>query len=166
MRIIASTISRVVSSSQSSFCCDNSNSSNHETESLTSLIVSSSSIVVGAADVDPNDCSVEFKLYMMEWFRFNWMHPYPDPEDITFIASYFQVSNTVVENWISNNRSRRWYKSLKKAYELDRPVQYFYEDSLNIFNKKTVRVLQKTKECHCHGCRNNQYDNEVEVCKS
>ena len=50
-----------------------------------------------------------------------------------------------VYNWLVNFRSRKWRDAIGKALEKERPSELLEEDSIRIFEKKPLRVLQPGK---------------------
>lgn len=90
----------------------------------------------------PNRAS--FHNHMNNWLRANWINPYPD-EAVSHQLAY-ETGETlhVVNTWLVNARSRRWRPAVLKAFELNRPSELLWEDSVALFEDKPLRSLGGT----------------------
>ena len=79
-----------------------------------------------------------FTAYMNQWIKDNWTNPFPDEGDLQEIAQVNGTSPSVVNNWLINTRTRKWRPAINTAYHTDRPADSLKEDSINIFEGKTV----------------------------
>lgn len=86
----------------------------------------------------------EFTNYMTNWLRTNFYYPYPDHDMIIQMSKLCNRSETTILNWLSNNRSRKWYAIMENVYAMDRNANTFYEDCMNVFDGKPVRLLVTT----------------------
>ena len=82
-----------------------------------------------------------FHNHMNNWLRANWINPYPD-EAVSYQLAY-ETGETlhVVNTWLVNARSRRWRPAVLKAFELNRPSELLWEDSIALFEDKPLRSL-------------------------
>jgi hypothetical protein len=86
----------------------------------------------------------DFNQYMTKWLRDNFIYPYPDNDMVDDIATYTGRTKSIINNWLSNNRSRKWYHIMETVLQYKRPSDYFYEDCINLFDGKPLRVLDNT----------------------
>jgi hypothetical protein len=84
-----------------------------------------------------------FHSHMNNWLRANWINPYPD-EAVSHQLAY-ETGETlhVVNTWLVNARSRRWRPAVLKAFELNRPSELLWEDSIALFEDKPLRSLDE-----------------------
>jgi Homeobox KN domain len=106
--------------------------------SLTSSSSSSSSRPIVGTTMSKHD----FNHYMTQWLRDNFIYPYPDNDMVDDMASHTGRTKSTINNWLSNNRSRKWYHIMETVLQYKRPSDYFYEDCVNLFDGKPLRVLQ------------------------
>jgi hypothetical protein len=83
-----------------------------------------------------------FHNHMNNWLRANWINPYPD-EAVSHQLAY-ETGETlhVVNTWLVNARSRRWRPAVLKAFELNRPSELLWEDSIALFEGKPLRSME------------------------
>ena len=84
-----------------------------------------------------------FQVHMTNWLRANWINPYPD-EAVTHQLA-FETGETphVVNTWLVNARTRRWRPAILKSFDLKRPSEMLWEDSINLFEEKPLRPLNE-----------------------
>lgn len=87
-----------------------------------------------------------FQARMTTWLVANWINPYPD-EAVTHQLAY-ETGETphVVNTWLVNARSRRWRPAVLKAFDLKRPSDYLWEDSINLFEDKPLRPIDEDED--------------------
>ena len=84
--------------------------------------------------------------FMTQWLRENWTNPYPDDDGLKELADQCGTTPTVVSNWLINARTRKWRPAIVKATSLHRPSDMLLEDSLCIFDGRSVRDLDGEEE--------------------
>jgi hypothetical protein len=84
----------------------------------------------------------DFGHYMTLWLRDNWINPYPDEEGLVQLARDCGTTPTVVANWLINARTRKWRPAMMQASHcVERPARMLWEDSLAIFEGRSVQRL-------------------------
>lgn len=84
----------------------------------------------------------DFTLYMMDWLRENFTNPFPDEKVLSEISRSCNVTPAVINNWLINQRTRKWRKSINMALGLkDRPSCLLLHDSVHFFDGLSVNDL-------------------------
>ena len=97
--------------------------------------------VQGSKSMKKHQTKQELGKYMTSWLRENFTNPYPDDEGLVHMANHCGTTNQVISNWLINARTRKWRPAIIKATELGRPADMLLEDSINIFDGKSVRPI-------------------------
>jgi hypothetical protein len=84
-------------------------------------------------------------VFLTHWIRQEFTYPYPDKDYLCEMAKVCGTTADVIDNWLINNRVRRWRPALAKAAALGRPADNLLEDAIAIFDGKVVRPQKEEK---------------------